>query len=50
MIRAVGVTLRERRVEEIVTETDQLNPASYLMAAHHGGIKSGTLVEWTRRP
>lgn len=50
LIQAVGVTLRERRVEEIVTETDQLNPASYRMAARHGGIKSGTLVEWTRRP
>lgn len=50
LIRAVGVTLRERRVEEIMTETDQLNTDSYAMAAHHGGIKSGTLVEWTRPP
>lgn len=35
---------------DIVSETDELNTASWLMARNCGGIVTGTLVEWEREP
>lgn len=48
LLGAIGATLRDRGVQEVVTETDVHNAASHTMAARHGGIRSGTLVQWSR--
>lgn len=50
LVSTVTATLRRRGVTEIVTETDVRNAGSHPMAAHHGGIRAGTTIEWQYDP
>lgn len=50
LVAAVAVTLQARGVTHVITETDTTNAAASLAAANHGGLRTGSLVEWERLP
>lgn len=50
LVAAVAATLQARGVTHVITETDTSNAASSLAAANHGGLRTGSLVEWERLP
>lgn len=49
LLQGVARTLRDRGVTHITAETDHTNRASHLMALHHGGTPTETVVEWRTR-
>lgn len=48
LVKAVAQTLHGRGVTHIVTETDDTNADSALIAANYGGVAISSTVEWER--